>query len=91
MKERHVGISLGNIGALHDGLGEFSWQIGQRLAARAARWRAEHGNAGPEASLESLSSAAAPRAAAAGGARIRGQGRAWQGSGPAHAPEAQGA
>jgi glycosyltransferase involved in cell wall biosynthesis len=43
MKERHVGISLGNIGALHDGLGEFSWQIGQRLAARAARWRAEHG------------------------------------------------
>jgi glycosyltransferase involved in cell wall biosynthesis len=43
MEERHVGISLGNIGALHDGLGEFSWQIGRRLAARAERWRAERG------------------------------------------------
>jgi glycosyltransferase involved in cell wall biosynthesis len=40
---RRIGISLGNIGALHDGLGEFSLQIGQRIAARAAQWRAEHG------------------------------------------------
>lgn len=36
MKERPVGISLGNIGALHDGLGESSWQIGRRLVARTA-------------------------------------------------------
>ncbi len=43
MEERHLGISLGNIGALHDGLGEFSWQIGQRLAARAPTWRQRHG------------------------------------------------
>ncbi|MCE2909641.1 MAG: glycosyltransferase family 1 protein [Burkholderiaceae bacterium] len=43
MEERHIGISLGNIGALHDGLGEFSWQIGQRLAARAPAWRERHG------------------------------------------------
>jgi len=41
MEERHLGISLGNIGALHDGLGEFSWQLGQRLAAWAPRWRAQ--------------------------------------------------
>jgi glycosyltransferase involved in cell wall biosynthesis len=40
---RHVGISLGNIGALHDGLGEFAWQIGRRLVARAGHWRAAHG------------------------------------------------
>lgn len=40
---RRIGISLGNIGALHDGLGEFSLQIGQRIAARAAQWRSEHG------------------------------------------------
>lgn len=43
MEERHIGISLGNIGALHDGLGEFSWQIGQRLVARAPQWRQRHG------------------------------------------------
>lgn len=35
---RRIGISLGNIGALHDGLGEFALQIGQRLAAAAPRW-----------------------------------------------------
>ena len=35
---RRVGISLGNIGALHDGLGEFSLQLGQRIAAQAPIW-----------------------------------------------------
>ena len=43
MNTRRVGISLGNIGALHDGLGEFSLQIGQRVAAQAAAWQAVHG------------------------------------------------
>ena len=43
MSARRIGISLGNIGALHDGLGEFSWQIGQRIAAVAPAWRAQHG------------------------------------------------
>jgi len=42
-RERHIGISLGNIGALHDGLGEFSLQIGQRIAAVAPQWREQHG------------------------------------------------
>jgi hypothetical protein len=32
---RRIGISLGNIGALHDGLGEFASQIGQRIARQA--------------------------------------------------------
>jgi len=36
-------ISLGNIGALHDGLGEFALQIGQRIAAAAPLWRQQHG------------------------------------------------
>ena len=40
---RHVLISLGNIGALHDGLGEFALQIGQRIAAAAPLWRQQHG------------------------------------------------
>jgi glycosyltransferase involved in cell wall biosynthesis len=40
---RHIGISLGNIGALHDGLGEFASQIGQRIAAQAAAWRERDG------------------------------------------------
>lgn len=40
---RRIGISLGNIGALHDGLGEFALQIGQRIAALAPQWREEHG------------------------------------------------
>ena len=39
MEARRIGISLGNIGALHDGLGEFSLQIGQRVAAAAPAWR----------------------------------------------------
>ena len=40
---RRIGISLGNIGALHDGLGEFALQIGQRIAAAAPAWREAHG------------------------------------------------
>lgn len=40
---RRIGISLGNIGALHDGLGEFALQIGQRIAAAAPRWRDRDG------------------------------------------------
>ena len=43
MNLRHIGISLGNIGALHDGLGEFSLQIGTRIAAAAPAWREQHG------------------------------------------------
>lgn len=43
METRRIGISLGNIGALHDGLGEFALQIGQRLAAQAPAWRERHG------------------------------------------------
>ena len=40
---RRIGISLGNIGALHDGLGEFALQIGQRVARAAPQWREQHG------------------------------------------------
>ena len=40
---RRIGISLGNIGAFHDGLGEFSLQIGQRIARAAPQWRQQHG------------------------------------------------
>jgi glycosyltransferase involved in cell wall biosynthesis len=40
---RHIGISLGNIGALHDGLGEFALQIGTRIAAQAPAWRERYG------------------------------------------------
>ena len=43
MNERRIGISLGNIGALHDGLGEFSLQIGQRIAAAAPEWHERFG------------------------------------------------
>lgn len=43
METRRIGISLGNIGALHDGLGEFALQIGQRIAAQAPAWREQHG------------------------------------------------
>jgi len=38
-----VGISLGGIGALQDGLGEFALQIGQRIARVAPEWRERHG------------------------------------------------
>ena len=40
---RRIGVSLGNIGALHDGLGEFALQVGQRIAAAAPAWRDTHG------------------------------------------------
>jgi glycosyltransferase involved in cell wall biosynthesis len=43
MSPRHICISLGNIGALHDGLGEFALQIGTRIAAAAPAWREQHG------------------------------------------------
>jgi glycosyltransferase involved in cell wall biosynthesis len=42
MNVRHIGISLGNIGAFNDGLGEFAWQIGRRVAAQAPAWREQH-------------------------------------------------
>ena len=40
---RRIGISLGNLGSLHDGLGEFSLQLGRRIAAVAPRWRERDG------------------------------------------------
>jgi glycosyltransferase involved in cell wall biosynthesis len=40
---RRVLVSLGNIGAFHDGLGEFALQIGQRIAAAAPAWREHQG------------------------------------------------
>jgi glycosyltransferase involved in cell wall biosynthesis len=40
---RRILISLGNSGAVHDGLGEFCRQIGQRIAALAPAWREQHG------------------------------------------------
>lgn len=43
MTLRRIGLSLGNIGALHDGLGEFALQIGRRVAAAAPAWREQHG------------------------------------------------
>jgi glycosyltransferase involved in cell wall biosynthesis len=43
MDARRIGISMGNIGALHDGLGEFALQIGQRIAAQAPAWREQFG------------------------------------------------
>ena len=43
MITRRIGISLGDIGGLQDGLGEFSLQIGQRIAALAPLWRQRHG------------------------------------------------
>ena len=36
---RRIAISLGSIGTLQDGLGEFALQIGQRVAQEAAIWR----------------------------------------------------
>ncbi|MCW5633668.1 MAG: glycosyltransferase family 4 protein [Rubrivivax sp.] len=38
----HVGISLGGIGGLQDGLGEFALQIGTRIARAAPAWRERH-------------------------------------------------
>lgn len=40
---RTIGISLGNMGSLYDGLGEFAWQIGTHVATHAPRWRNMHG------------------------------------------------
>jgi glycosyltransferase involved in cell wall biosynthesis len=42
-REAHVGVNFGPLSTLHDGLGEFSVQLGCRIAARAAELRAEHG------------------------------------------------
>jgi len=38
-----IGISLGGMGSLYDGLGEFAYQVGTHIQDLAARWRAEHG------------------------------------------------
>ena len=38
---RNIGISLGKLDSLSDGLGEFSTQICERIAAAAPAWRAE--------------------------------------------------
>ena len=38
-----VGISTGPLRTIHDGLGEFGVQLGQRIAARAGELEAEHG------------------------------------------------
>jgi glycosyltransferase involved in cell wall biosynthesis len=40
---RHIGLSLGMIDSLSDGLGEFSTQICERIAAIAPAWREQHG------------------------------------------------
>jgi glycosyltransferase involved in cell wall biosynthesis len=40
---RHVGLSLGMLDSLVDGLGEFSTQVCQRIAAAAPAWREAHG------------------------------------------------
>jgi glycosyltransferase involved in cell wall biosynthesis len=39
----HIGISLGNMGSLQDGLGEFALQMGQHIAGIAPSWRKEYG------------------------------------------------
>jgi glycosyltransferase involved in cell wall biosynthesis len=40
---RRIGISLGNIGNLHDGLGEFAVQMGEAVAGVARQWRERDG------------------------------------------------
>ena len=40
---RHIGLSFGKLMTFHDGLGEFSRQLGLGLAARAAELRERHG------------------------------------------------
>jgi glycosyltransferase involved in cell wall biosynthesis len=42
-REAHIGICFGTLPTLHEGLGEFSVQLGRRVVARAAALRAEHG------------------------------------------------
>jgi glycosyltransferase involved in cell wall biosynthesis len=39
----HIGISLGNMGSLQDGLGEFALQMGQHIAGLAVPWREQYG------------------------------------------------
>ncbi len=41
--EKHIGISLGMIDSLNDGLGEFSTQICEHIAAVAPAWREQSG------------------------------------------------
>jgi glycosyltransferase involved in cell wall biosynthesis len=43
MSELHVGLSFGRVEHWHDGLGEFSRQLGTELALRASQLRSEHG------------------------------------------------
>lgn len=43
MNERHVGVSFGRVEHWHDGLGEFSRQLGTELALRAQALRRDHG------------------------------------------------
>lgn len=38
-----IGISLGGMGSLYDGLGEFAYQIGHHVAQHALQWREERG------------------------------------------------
>lgn len=40
---KRIGISLGNLGNLRDGLGEFAVQMGAAVAAAAPRWRERDG------------------------------------------------
>lgn len=40
---RRIGISLGNMGSLVDGLGEFALQMGQHIARIAPQWRERDG------------------------------------------------
>jgi hypothetical protein len=40
---KHIGVSLGLIDSLNDGLGEFSTQICERIATAAPAWREQHG------------------------------------------------
>jgi glycosyltransferase involved in cell wall biosynthesis len=42
MTERHIGLSFGRVEHWHDGLGEFSRQLGAELALRAAALRRDH-------------------------------------------------
>jgi glycosyltransferase involved in cell wall biosynthesis len=41
--QKHIGVSLGMIDSLSDGLGEFSTQICERIAALAPEWREQSG------------------------------------------------
>ena len=43
MNESRIGISLGNMGSLQDGLGEFALRMGSHIASRAEDWEARLG------------------------------------------------